>query len=57
MLDASCKVVVEKHKYVTTAEILREAEERDLVELIVVDENSGDSIFRFTNPWMRAALI
>ncbi len=56
MLDSSNKVVVQKDKQVSTAEILKEAEERDLVEMILMDEGSGDIIYRFTNKLLRIAL-
>lgn len=55
-MDCSNKVVVEKDKQVSTVEILQEAEERDLVEMILMDEASGDIIYRFTNKLLRIAL-
>ena len=38
------------------AEILRDAESRDLIELIMMDETTGDMIYRFTNPQLRITL-
>lgn len=37
LLDNSYKVVVEKHLQTSTLQILREAEDRDLIELIMID--------------------
>ena len=47
---------MQSDKQVNTAEILREAEERDLVELVSIDEVSGDIIYRFTNKLLRIAM-
>ena len=38
------------------AETLKDAESRDLVELVMVDEQTGDMIYRFTNAQLRIAL-
>lgn len=56
LLDNSYKVVVEKHLQTSTLQILREAEDRDLIELIMIDQVNNDMIYRFTNPFMRTAL-
>jgi hypothetical protein len=55
MIDRVHKVVVEKRKAVSCAELLRIAEDRDLVELILIDEQRGDLYYRFTENFLRIA--
>ena len=56
MIENSNKVLVEKKNLYSTAILLKELEDRDLIELISIDDDSGELIYRFTAPFFRNAL-
>lgn len=56
MIENSNKVLVEKKNLYSTAILLKELEDRDLIELISIDDDSGELVYRFTAPFFRNAL-
>jgi len=56
LVDYANKVLVEKKNQYLTSQLLEELEDRDLIEMILQDSQTGEMVYRFTYPFIRNAL-